>query len=194
MKSLLKRIARGLACIAVSPLFMVHKTQALLCDERTALRCYSQFLSLLPGTIGDYLRLAFYRMALEDCPASACIGFGTIFSTPKVCIGENVYIGLYCIIGESEIGDDAIIGSRVSILSGLRQHSISLGDAPIREQAGVFERMKIGRDTWIGEGAIIGAHVEDGAVVGAGSVLVKPAKAAQIYAGNPAIFVKDRPQ
>lgn len=54
--------------------------------------------------------------------------------------------------------------------------------------------VRIGNDVWIGRGVIImsGVTISDGAVVGAGSVVSKNIGAYEIWAGNPAKFVKKR--
>jgi acetyltransferase-like isoleucine patch superfamily enzyme len=54
--------------------------------------------------------------------------------------------------------------------------------------------VNVGNDVWIGYNAIIlsGVTIGDGAVVGAGSVVSKSIGAYEIWAGNPAKFVKKR--
>jgi maltose O-acetyltransferase len=48
--------------------------------------------------------------------------------------------------------------------------------------------VRIGRDAWIGGGAIIlpGVTIGDGAVIGAGSVVTRDVSEGQTVAGNPA--------
>lgn len=52
----------------------------------------------------------------------------------------------------------------------------------------------IGNDVWIGHGAVIlsGTRIEDGAVIGAQSVVSRVVPAYSIFAGNPARFVRTR--
>ena len=52
----------------------------------------------------------------------------------------------------------------------------------------------IGNDVWIGMGASImsGVHIEDGAVIGAHSMVTKDVGAYNIFAGNPAVFKRLR--
>jgi acetyltransferase-like isoleucine patch superfamily enzyme len=80
----------------------------------------------------------------------------------------------------------------VHILSGLRQHGFENVDSPIKEQPGEFSQVTIGEDTWIGNGAIVGADVGKNCVIGAGSVVLKPIPDFSIAAGNPARVVKHR--
>jgi acetyltransferase-like isoleucine patch superfamily enzyme len=153
---------------------------------------FSQAISLLPGVTGEFVRRAFYRLVLPECGAAACISFGTVFSHPTACVGRNVYIGIGCMIGDVTLEDDVLVGSHVSIINGRRQHSIERLDVPVREQVGVYPRVTIGADTWIGDRAIVTCDVGRHCVVGAGAVVVKPVPDFAIVAGNPARVVGDR--
>jgi acetyltransferase-like isoleucine patch superfamily enzyme len=53
-----------------------------------------------------------------------------------------------------------------------------------------YERVALGRDCWIGEGAIIMADVGAGSIVSAGAVVLTSAPPATIVGGNPAKIVK----
>jgi acetyltransferase-like isoleucine patch superfamily enzyme len=57
-----------------------------------------------------------------------------------------------------------------------------------------FKRTTIGNDVWIGARAIIrdGVNIADGAIVGAGAVLVKDAEPFGVYAGVPAKLIRHR--
>ena len=95
-------------------------------------------------------------------------------------------------MGLCEIGDDVLFGSGVHVLSGTKQHHIDDPDTPINAQGGVFERVKIGANSWIGNGAKIMADVGEGCVIGAGSVVTKPIPDFTIAVGNPAKVVRSR--
>ncbi|MGH7506729.1 MAG: acyltransferase, partial [Longimicrobiales bacterium] len=189
-----KSLASALAVLAVSPLVLFYRIAAAVAPGRTngIFQGYSQLLSLLPGYSGSYLRRAFYRVTLERCPANCHIGFGTVFSTPDVRIGQHVYVGAFCMIGHCEIGDDVLIGSNVDILSGKRQHRFDRLDIPIRLQGGTYECVRIGRDAWLGNGSIIAADVGSQSIIAAGAVIVKPIGARLIMGGNPARLVARR--
>lgn len=76
MKGLVKRFARGLAMVLVSPL-------ALLCRARRDLQTFQgagQLLATWPGLPGSYLRVAFCRLTLARCADSAVVEFGSYFS------------------------------------------------------------------------------------------------------------------
>lgn len=152
----------------------------------------SQLLGLVPGVIGGFVRRAFYRRTLRRCGAEVSIGFGTIIATPDVEIGEGVYIGPFCNIGHASIGDDTLLGSNVTLLGGTRQHGIARLDIPMRHQPGEYRRISVGRDVWIGNGAIVADDVGEQSVVGAGAVVTKPLAPRSVAVGNPARVIAER--
>jgi acetyltransferase-like isoleucine patch superfamily enzyme len=152
----------------------------------------AQAVSLIPGVIGNYFRKEYYRMTLARCAPDVCIEFGTVLNQAAVELGRRVYIGLRCSIGACVIEDDAIIGSNVDIISGKRQHNFGRIDMPIREQGGQLEKIVIGRDSWIGNSAVIMANVDAKSIVGAGSVVVNDIEPYSIVAGNPARVIRRR--
>jgi len=149
-----------------------------------------QALALAPGAPGSYLRVAFLRRTLESASPCCHVGFGSYFSKREASMGEGVYIGAYCIIGMADIGSHATIASRVSVLSGKRQHNFHDASTPVQEQGGEFGRVRLGRNCWIGEGSVVMADIGDGCVVGAGSVVNKPQPGRTVAAGNPARTVR----
>jgi acetyltransferase-like isoleucine patch superfamily enzyme len=147
---------------------------------------------LIPGLTGEYVRRAFYRFVFPQCSNGATINFGTVFSHPTCSIGRNAYVGVFCCLGEVTLEDDVLIGSHVSIMNGSAQHGIDRLDIPIREQPGRWPHITIGRDTWIGDRAVIMANVGCHCVIGAGSVVTKPIPDYAIAVGNPARIVRMR--
>jgi acetyltransferase-like isoleucine patch superfamily enzyme len=190
----LKSLVNGLAVILVSPAVALYRLGSLLMGNGKAFPGWSQAFSLLPGLSGVYLRRAFYRCVLPECIEGACICFGTIFSHATARIGRNVYVGPFCMLGDVTLEEDVLLGSHVSITNGNNQHGIERLDIPIREQPGVWPRVTIGRDTWIGDRAIIMADVGKHCVIGAGSVVTKPIPDYAIAIGAPARVVRYRNQ
>jgi acetyltransferase-like isoleucine patch superfamily enzyme len=189
MKRFLKSIAEAIGLWMALPFLFWYWAEAALRGRRAALESCSQALSLIPGVPGLYIRRAFYRRTLARCSPTCVISFGVLFSDPLAQIGENVYIGPNCDIGRAIIEDDVLLGSGVHILSGKRQHFIEDLSKPIRLQGGQFHRVRIGRGSWVGNGAIIMADVGQDAVVGAKSVVTKAVEARSIVAGNPAKLI-----
>lgn len=122
------------------------------------------------------------------------VGAGSTIRPPFHCdygfnvhLGAGVFLNFNCIIldvVEVSIGDRTQIGPAVQILTAdhPRDHT---------ERATGLEwgrRIRIGRDVWIGGGAIIlpGVTIGDGAVIGAGSVVTKDIQSGATVVGNPA--------
>jgi acetyltransferase-like isoleucine patch superfamily enzyme len=78
------------------------------------------------------------------------------------------------------------------ITAGKNQHKFDFRDKLIRLQGGEFHRVRIGRDCWIGNGAIIMADVGEGSVIAAGSVVTKPIPPYSIAVGSPARVIGER--
>lgn len=174
------------------PAILAYRICATLTGAERVFPGFSQGLALLPGMTGVYCRHAFYKSVFPKVGDDVVIGFGTIFSHSGVSLGHKVYIGAYGVIGAVTIEDDVLIGSRVSILNGNRQHGTARLDIPIREQPGEWPRVTIGRDSWIGDGATVMADIEQQSVIGAASVVTRPIPAASIAVGNPARVIQSR--
>jgi acetyltransferase-like isoleucine patch superfamily enzyme len=144
----------------------------------------------VPGLAGDYLRISYYKLTLKECPLDSRIEFGSFFAHSQVSIGHGVYIGPYCVLGLTRIGDRTQVASGVQILSGRRQHPRGAGMRIKGSCAGNFEEVQIGADCWIGAAAIVMAEVGAGSTVGAGSVVVQPIPASSVAVGNPARVIK----
>jgi acetyltransferase-like isoleucine patch superfamily enzyme len=158
LKGFLKLAVESIATLLVVPALLLYQLGRLLLGPQKAFPGWSQALSLLPGLCGVYLRRAFYRFTLRQCAGGSWIGFGTLFSHPTAKVGQNVYIGPYCCLGDVTLEDDVLLGSQVSIMNGGSQHGIERLDIPIREQPGTWPHITIGRDSWIGDRAVVLAN------------------------------------
>jgi virginiamycin A acetyltransferase len=189
MKRLGKDFVGCVALCLVMPLLVMYWSLAGIVGPTRTFPGFSQLMSLFPGLSGQYLRRAFYSWVLPRCGRGSVVSFGTVFSHPKVEIGEHAYLGVFCCIGDVSIGDDVLVGSHVSITNGSRQHGTSRLDIPVREQPGEWPRVTIGRDTWIGDRAVVMADVGEHCVVGAGAVVTRPVPDYAIVVGSPARIV-----
>ena len=192
MKPFLKSLANGMAVVLVVPAYVFYQLGCAVLGPNHAFPGWSQALSLIPGLLGIYLRRAFYRLVLPRCARDCSLGFGTVFSHPTAEIGRSVYVGVYCCLGNITLEDDVLLGSHISIMNGGAQHGIARLDIPIREQPGVWPRITIGKDSWIGDRAVVLANVGKHCVIGAGSVVTKAIPDYAIAVGSPARVIRFR--
>ena len=190
MKNIIKQLFFALFAFIALPFTLLYFCLLLVLNKNDCIALFSQLLSLFPGKSGSLLRAGFYRFTLTNCSKDALISFGTILSQQDTSIGSGVYIGPQCNIGMCNIEQDVILGSGVHIMSGAKQHEFTDTTRPIRDQGGAFTSVKIGRNSWIGNGALIMADIGKNAVVAAGSVVISPVPDKSIVAGNPAKVLK----
>jgi acetyltransferase-like isoleucine patch superfamily enzyme len=187
-----KTAARLLASVLVLPWLVSFWLRAPLLGRDRALHGSSEFLSLIPGMLGQYLRRAFLARVLAGCHPTASIGFGTLFSKAGASIGANVYIGPRCHIGLAAIEDDVLLAAGVHVTSGAQTHGFGDQSGPIREQEGTPQLVRIGSGAWIGSSAVVMADVGRETVVGAGAVVTKALPAWVVAAGVPARVIRQR--
>ncbi|MBP3953155.1 CatB-related O-acetyltransferase [Bacillus suaedae] len=135
--------------------------------------------------------------------------------TARVCSAShvlNTMLGRYSYIGNSCTVVNVTIGSFCSIadncIIGGASHPIDwVSSSPVFHEGrnimkknfasheyNTVEETVIGNDVWIGNNCLIksGIKIEHGAVIGMGSVLTKNVGAYEIWAGNPAKFIRKR--
>jgi acetyltransferase-like isoleucine patch superfamily enzyme len=113
----------------------------------------------------------------------------------SIVLGRHVFVGPYAVIyghGGVEIGDQTLISMHCCVVSS--NHSIPPLGVDIRSQPDALRPTRIGRDVWLGAGAIVlgGATIGDGCVVGAGAVVSGVLPANSIAHGVPARVVRQR--
>jgi maltose O-acetyltransferase len=154
------RLRARLACAAF------NASDPRAADERRAL------LRGLFGSCGE---------GAEVEPPFAC-DYGDYIS-----VGDNFYANFGCVLLDCApitIGRGVMLAPGVHIYTA--HHPL---DVPTRASGlELASPVTIGNDVWIGGGAIIlpGVTIDDGAVVGAGSVVTRDVEASVIVAGNPA--------
>lgn len=145
------------------------------------------------------ITINFVKKKLKRCGSDVEIVFPLDFRGPEyISIGDGSFIGPRSLIGagigaEVIIGKNVLVGPEVSIIAG--DHRYDIQNVNIRESGvGTNKPIVIDNDVWIGNKSIIlkGVHISQGSIVGAGSVVTKNIGKNEIWAGNPAKFIKKR--
>ena len=91
-----------------------------------------------------------------------------------------------------EIGDDCLISFGVTFLTHDGSMCLCRKISPDKQSIGRFGKIKIGNNVFIGCHSIIMPNVSIGnnVVVGAGSIVTKNIPDGEVWAGNPAQFIK----
>ena len=112
----------------------------------------------------------------------------------KIIIGSNTTIGYNSLIFSSKqikIGNDCLIAPNVHFVDTNHQYR---KNKKINLQKNKSKKIQVGNDVHIGSGCVIlpGSIIEDGAVIGARSVVRGKLKKHTINAGIPAKKIKNR--
>ena len=159
---------------------------------------YSFYLGL-PSSIRIFSHKSFSisPSAVIDSNSEIVIGFSNnSLSAMHLLIEDHVIIGQYCNIrathGCIHIKSGAHLAQFVSLVAA--NHSTSLNDTvnwDIHELSKIG--IVIGRNAWIGANVVIlpGTCIGDNSVIGAGSIVTRSIPSFQVWAGNPAKFIKN---
>lgn len=133
----------------------------------------SFFLWMANLPMSGRVRPAFLRLAGISIGKNCFIGRGVIFDSlcpERIHIGDHVHITVGCT---------------------LIAHYLDTASEGINWKYGEIE---IGDDVFVGAGTIFAkpCRIGNSSIIGSGSVVTKDIPSKQIWAGNPARFIKDR--
>lgn len=139
----------------------------------------SKFINLYGCTIGDGTKIG----AFVEIQKNASIGkLCKISSHTFICEGVT-------------IGDNSFVGHGVMFINDNLPRSANPDGTLESEEdwMGRFKKTRVGKNVSIGSNSTILGDVElgDGSLIGAGSVVTKDVPPGQIWAGNPARYVRD---
>ena len=191
IQSAIKTFLNGVCLVLVSPCALSCRLWDHLTNGSEAMFMFwAHVFSILPGHPGMFLRRAYYRLTLDHCASNFYIGFGALFTHQHALVEKNAYIGPYALVGMAHLGEGCLIGSRVSLLSGTKQHALDEQGRWGPCDQTQLQQIKIGDYAWIGEGAIVMANIGAGTMVAAGAVVEQDTRAGILVAGNPSRFVR----
>lgn len=121
----------------------------------------------------------------------------------EIIIGQNVTFNDYVHIGayeKVEIGKNTLVGSRVTIIdhdhgayntAKYERSRIATVNIPPANRELFGSPITIGKNCWIGDGAVIlaGVSLGEGVVVGANAVVTRSFESGVIIAGSPATII-----
>jgi virginiamycin A acetyltransferase len=193
VRTLFKSLLSAVSICVVAPLGLSELAARGVLHRDVWFQSQGEFLSLVPGKVGRYLRNAYYWMALRSCPLDCCFIFGASFTHSGAVVGHRVYLGAHSMIGLATIGDDSVLGDHVHLLSGKHQHSFEDPHRLIQDQPQTFTRIYVGRNCWLGTNTVAMEDIGDNCVIGASSVVTRRIPNNMIAAGNPARILGPRP-
>jgi acetyltransferase-like isoleucine patch superfamily enzyme len=145
--------------------------------------------------LGKNVRLSKF-INLYGCEIGDNTKLGAFVEVQKnATIGKNCKVSSHTFICEGvTIGDNCFVGHSVTFINDNYPRAVnSEGNLETEEDwTGRFVKTNIGDNVSIGSNATIlgGLNIGEGSIVGAGSVVTKDIRPNQIWAGNPARFIR----
>jgi acetyltransferase-like isoleucine patch superfamily enzyme len=157
-------------------------------------------------SLGDYVQIHDHCTLIAHSERGITIGDGSrmkhgvyldteVDEGAYILIGKKVYVGTgSCLHGHKglEIGDDSLLAQNVTITPA--SHKFDDPETIIYRQGCYVRKVTLGRDCYVGMNVSIlwSADIGEGAVVGAGSVVVKTVPPYSVAVGIPARIIRKR--
>jgi len=152
---------------------------------------FSFFSYLTKSKFISSCRVSFINNRLQSLGKDVTVMNDVHFAGYKnISIGDDVYIGkgvfILAEMGKIKIGNNVLIAPGVKINS--RNHNFSEKNTLISKQGYTYSNIEIEDDVWLAANVLIlpGVTIGKGAVVAAGSVVVKDVAPYSVVGGVPA--------
>ena len=154
------------------------------------------FLQFLLGFFPPILRSALFKVACKSFGKRVMIDYGSYLRYPhKIRIGNDVAINRGCQFFPSLMNKDAFIVLGDRVVLGPNVVFYGAGQDPRElDLPDIAQSITVESDVYIGGSSILryGVTIGQGAVVAAGSVVVKDVEPWTIVGGNPARLISAR--
>ncbi|PJE00528.1 MAG: transferase [Leptospira sp.] len=177
------------------------------------------FISLAPGSIGNFLRRLYYKIRLKSLGEKTTFSQFIVIESPEnITINNNSSIGSYNFFtangGEIEIGKqvsfnrnvhlNASVGGKISlgdycliapnVVMRTANHNYDEIQKPIRFQGHTIGNIILENNVWIGSNVVIlkDVRIGEGSIIASGSVVTKSIPPNVIAGGIPAKIIKKR--
>lgn len=177
---MMKLIGQWVAGVWALPTLGRFAVMSRLVGEEKAFTGTSESLAQLPGAMGVLVRQVVYRRLCRQVGRDVYFGYGSLLSKRDCVIGDRVYIGRYCTLGQVQLDDEVKLADGVQVLSGRHQHA-----GEDRDDV-KYQRVRIGLRSWVGANGVVMADVGKDVTVGAGAVVTKPVDDGLTVVGVPA--------
>ncbi|MFI2856786.1 acyltransferase [Paenibacillus sp. JSM ZJ436] len=141
----------------------------------------------------QFIRFFIYKLFGMDIRTTKILA-GCFFTGKKILVGSGTFINNRCYF---ESQDTIIIGNNCSIAPEVMFCSSThlIGETLKRAGKVCGKKVTIGDGCWIGTRAIIlpGVTIGTGCIIAAGAVVTKDCESNSLYAGVPAVKIKDLP-
>lgn len=113
----------------------------------------------------------------------------TIVLPKRLTVGNNVFIGPKAYISaDIEFLDNVMVGPNLTVIGGDHRFGVKgKYNRFIKSEDLLEDKIKIGKDVWIGANVTIlkGVEIGDGTIIGAGSLVTKSIPPFKVAFGNP---------
>lgn len=173
--------------------FILYKVK-INYNRKQFLKEISKIKCFVSNTSTGYWKVKYEGRNLvpENCQFlsdSISLGYATTLGVNNIISG-NVSIGKYC-----QLGANVAIHANNHPISYLTTYiNYNLFDGELKKNIDYSNKISIGNDVWIGQGVIIigNLNIGNGAILAAGSIVVKDVEPYSIVGGNPAKLIKYR--